>query len=86
MWKERKERKKEGRSPNYRELDLAFYRGASIPPQTHTVVVWSDVPEKNTWAAQSLCCAFSQAEEWNMDRLNKLQFMLPWLHEQLDGL
>ncbi len=71
---------------NYKELETAFYKQTGVLPQMHTVVIRNDILGKNSRMARSLYQAFCQAKDWNMDRLNKLQFMLPWLHEQLDEL
>jgi 4,5-dihydroxyphthalate decarboxylase len=68
--------------PNYREMEMDYYRRTKIYPIMHTVVIRRDVYEANRWIAQSLMKAFIEAQRRTYEDLQEtaaLKTMLPWL-------
>ncbi|MGE3245679.1 MAG: ABC transporter substrate-binding protein [Beijerinckiaceae bacterium] len=73
--------------PNYREVELEYYRKTKIFPTMHTIAIRRDVYEKNRWIAQSLFKAFCEAQQKTYHDLNQtaaLKAMVPWLTHDIE--
>ena len=55
--------------PNYRELEIDYYKRTKIYPIMHLIVIRRDVYDKNPWVALSLYKAFVAAKERAMRTL-----------------
>jgi 4,5-dihydroxyphthalate decarboxylase len=68
--------------PDYRAVEIDYYKRTKIFPIMHIVVVRKDVYERHPWVARSLykafCAAKVRAVE-NMHISNAHAYMLPWL-------
>jgi 4,5-dihydroxyphthalate decarboxylase len=69
--------------PNYRELEMDYYRRTKVFPIMHTVVIKREIYEANPWVAQNLYKAFLEAkkmsQEANKYATGALNYSLPWL-------
>jgi 4,5-dihydroxyphthalate decarboxylase len=73
--------------PNYREVEVDYYRRTQIFPIMHTLVLKSELFNKEPWTAISLYKAFVRAKEINYSRLydsNALLATLPWLIAEIE--
>ncbi len=73
--------------PNYREVELDYYRKTKIFPTMHTIAIRREVYEKNRWIAQSLFKAFCEAQKKTYHDLNQtaaLKAMVPWLTQDIE--
>jgi len=73
--------------PNYREVELDFYRKTKTFPIMHTIAIKREVYEANRWIAQSLYKAFLEAQRRCYLDLGEnvvLKTMLPWLNSHVD--
>jgi 4,5-dihydroxyphthalate decarboxylase len=83
-----------GRVPQVRHLfedftavEKDYYRRTRIFPIMHTVVIRSEVHERNPWIARSLTKAFTESLELayaDLKHRNALKVMLPWLQQHLE--
>jgi 4,5-dihydroxyphthalate decarboxylase len=73
--------------PNFKEVEVQYFRKTGIFPIMHTVVLRADIYEKYPWAAQSIYKAFSQAKNYSLERLVNLgapPVTLPWFFYEMD--
>ncbi|MEE9233238.1 MAG: hypothetical protein V3U07_07255 [Nitrospirales bacterium] len=73
--------------PNYREVETEYYRRTGIFPIMHTLVIKTDLFQKEPWIALSLYKAFVQAKDLNFRRLydtDALVASLPWLIDEIE--
>ena len=73
--------------PNFREVELDYYKRTGIFPIMHVVVVRREIYEKHPWVMQALYKAFVQAKEQAMRRLTTsppLPVTLPWLTHHIE--
>lgn len=73
--------------PNYREVELDYYRKTKIFPIMHTVAIRREVYEANRWIAQSLFKAFQEAQRRTYEDLQEsaaLKAMVPWLMHDVE--
>ena len=73
--------------PNFREVETEYYRRTKIFPIMHTLVLKTELFEREPWAAISLYKAFVEAKEVNYGRLydsNALVASLPWLIDEIE--
>ena len=73
--------------PDYRKVEVNYYRRTGIFPIMHLVVIRRDVYEANRWLAYSLYKAFEEsrricAEEMSVQ--SALRYMLPWMIPELE--
>lgn len=67
--------------PNYREVEMDYFRKTGLFPIMHVIVIKRAVYEKEPWVAQALYKAFCAAKELCMKELydtNILRISLPW--------
>jgi 4,5-dihydroxyphthalate decarboxylase len=75
--------------PNFKEVEIAYYRRSKIFPIMHAVVIRKEAYEKNPWIARSLYKAFCAAKDHaikNMQISNTLACTLPWLSWEREEL
>ena len=68
--------------PNYKEVEIDYYKRTKIFPIMHVLVIRKEVYERNPWIARSLYKAFCDAKDHaikNMHISNALACTLPWL-------
>lgn len=73
--------------PNYREVELDYYRKTKIFPIMHTVAIRREVYEANRWIAMALFKAFQQAQHKTYEDLKEtaaLKAMVPWLMQDIE--
>ena len=73
--------------PNYREVESDYYRRTHIFPIMHTLVVKSELFQREPWIAISLYKAFVEAKERSYRRLydtNALVVSLPWVVDEIE--
>jgi 4,5-dihydroxyphthalate decarboxylase len=73
--------------PNYREVELDYFRRTGFFPIMHMMVMRRDVYEANPWAATSVLEAFIRAKRRGMARLGNMDALavtLPWIPDELD--
>jgi 4,5-dihydroxyphthalate decarboxylase len=73
--------------PDYRPVELDYYRKTKVFPTMHTIAIRREVYEKNRWIAQSLFKAFCEAQAKTYHDLNQtaaLKAMVPWLTQDIE--
>ncbi len=69
--------------PNYKEVEIDYYKRTKIFPIMHVLVIRKEICDKNPWTARSLYKAFCDAKELAIKNLNfptnTLSCTLPWL-------
>ncbi|MBM3607407.1 MAG: ABC transporter substrate-binding protein [Alphaproteobacteria bacterium] len=73
--------------PNYRDVELDYYRTTKIFPVMHTIAIRREVYEANRWIAQSLFKAFKEAQKKTYHDLQQtaaLKAMVPWLTQDIE--
>jgi len=73
--------------PNYRELEMDYYRRTKIYPIMHTVVIRRDIYERDPWVALNLYKAFCRAKEISYHLLAETgspKVSLAWLQPLLE--
>jgi 4,5-dihydroxyphthalate decarboxylase len=75
--------------PDYKEVEIDYYRRTKIFPIMHVLVIRRAVFDRHPWVARSLYKAFCQAKEravQHMHLSNTLTHTLPWLFAEMDLL
>lgn len=75
--------------PNFKEVEMEYYKTTSIFPVMHLVVLRREFHEAHRFAASSLYEALNESKELTRKRMNytsALRYMLPWLPEALDEI
>ncbi|HXQ51407.1 MAG TPA: ABC transporter substrate-binding protein [Stellaceae bacterium] len=75
--------------PNYREMELDYYRRTKIFPIMHLIAMRRDTYEKNPFIATSLYNAFCRSKDRALEKMMEtgaLRYMLPWLSDDLDEI
>lgn len=75
--------------PNFREIELDFYRRTRIFPIMHLVAIRRDTYEKHPFIATSLYNAFTESKDRALAKMMEtgaLRYMLPWLSTELDEI
>ena len=73
--------------PNYREVEMDYYRETGHFPIMHTVVLRQEVYDERPWVAQELYKVFKEAKEICLKKLDdtgELQRTLPWLISEIE--
>jgi 4,5-dihydroxyphthalate decarboxylase len=73
--------------PNFREVEVDYYRRTRIFPIMHTFVLKTELFEKEPWMAISLYKAFVQARDLNYKYLydsDALVISLPWIIDEIE--
>ena len=75
--------------PNYKEVEMDYYKRNKIFPIMHVLVIRKEVYDRYPWVARSLYKAFCQAKERAIQTMhisNTLTHTLPWLFAEMDLL
>jgi|Deesub1362A_J573_1020465.scaffolds.fasta_scaffold00735_13 4,5-dihydroxyphthalate decarboxylase len=66
--------------PNFREIEMEYYRKTEIFPIMHTVVLRENIYQRYPWVAQSMFKAFEEAKEicYRKRNLGALPYTLAW--------
>ena len=75
--------------PNYKEVEMDYYRRTKIFPIMHVLVIRKELYERDPWVARSLYKAFCQAKERAIQAMhvsNTLACTLPWLTAEMELL
>jgi 4,5-dihydroxyphthalate decarboxylase len=75
--------------PNFREVELDFYRRTRIFPIMHLIAIRRDTYEKHPFIASSLFDAFTESKNRAIEKMmatGALRYMLPWLETDLDEI
>jgi len=70
--------------PNYRELELAYWKKTHIFPIMHVIAIKRETFEKNRWIAQNLMHAFEAAKERSLERASDITasyYPIPWVSD-----
>ena len=73
--------------PNFREVELAYYRKTKIFPIMHTLVLRKSVYDANPWLAVNLYRAFLRARDiaqHHMYDTDALTVSLPWVIDEIE--
>jgi 4,5-dihydroxyphthalate decarboxylase len=73
--------------PDYREVEMEYFRRTRIFPIMHLVVIKSEVYERHPWVAANLMQAFEEAKQVGQERLRysgALFASLPWLGQHIE--
>jgi 4,5-dihydroxyphthalate decarboxylase len=73
--------------PNFREVELAYYRKTKIFPIMHTLVLRKPIYDANPWLAVSLYRAFTRARDLaqrHMYDTDALSVSLPWVIDEIE--
>ena len=72
--------------PDFKSVEIDYYRRTRLFPIMHTVVIRNDVYEADPWVARSLYHAFCQSKDDAIARMNINNTMastLPWLQAEI---
>ena len=76
--------------PNYKEVEIDYYKRTKIFPIMHVLVIRRALYEQHPWVARSLYKAFSEAKERAIGAMLKITnthaATLPWLFAEVDEL
>ncbi|MGH7826544.1 MAG: ABC transporter substrate-binding protein [Candidatus Binatia bacterium] len=75
--------------PNYKEVEIEYYKRSTIFPIMHILVVRKDVYDRYPWVARSLYKAFCEAKDRAMQTMhisNSHACTLPWLSWEREQL
>lgn len=73
--------------PNFKEVEMDYFRRTGIFPTMHTVVIREDVYQQQPWVAQSLFKAFLKAKKQASQELyeaDALKITLPWVLSEVE--
>jgi 4,5-dihydroxyphthalate decarboxylase len=75
--------------PNYKDVEIEYYKRSKIFPIMHILVVRRDVYDRHPWVARSLYKAFCQAKDRALQTMhisNSHACTLPWLSWEREQL
>jgi 4,5-dihydroxyphthalate decarboxylase len=75
--------------PNYKEVEIDYYKRTKIFPIMHVMVIRKEVYERHPWVARSLYKAFCEAKDRAIKAMhvsNTLACTLPWLFAEMELL
>jgi len=75
--------------PDYREVELDYFRRTGVYPIMHTIAIKRDAYELNPWIAVNLMTAFEAAKEKMVERLADIcvsRIPLPWLPDTFEKI
>lgn len=73
--------------PNFKEVEMDYYKRTGIFPVMHTVVLRRDIYEKYPWAAQNIYKAFCRAKEQALEQaigMGAPPVTLPWFFHEIN--
>jgi len=75
--------------PNYKEVEVDYYKRTKIFPIMHVLVIRREVYEQHPWVARSLYKTFCEAKQRAIQAMhisNTLACTLPWLFAEIEQL
>jgi len=75
--------------PNYKEVEMDYYKRTKIFPIMHVLVIRKDLYDRHPWVARSLYKAFCQSKDRAIQAMhisNTLACTLPWLFAEIELL
>jgi 4,5-dihydroxyphthalate decarboxylase len=75
--------------PNYKEVEMDYYKRTKIFPIMHVLVIRKEVYDRNPWVARSLYKAFCEAKDRAIQAMhvsNTLACTLPWQFAEMELL
>ncbi len=75
--------------PDYRQVELQYFRRTRVFPIMHTIVIKREVHERHPELARALYDAFSESKRLALARMmdvSSLQYMLPWLAQDVEEI
>ena len=75
--------------PNYKEVEMDYYKRTKIFPIMHVLVIRKDLYDRHPWVARSLYKAFCQSKDRAIQAMhisNTLACTLPWLSAEIELL
>ncbi len=75
--------------PNYKEVEVDYYKRTKIFPIMHVLVIRKEIYEQHPWVARSLYKAFCEAKQRAIQAMhvsNTLACTLPWLFAEIEQL
>ena len=75
--------------PNYREIEMDYFRRTRIFPIMHLVAIRREIYEKHPFVARSLYKAFCQAKDMAINKLLRKgasMSMLPWARSEAESM
>ena len=75
--------------PNYKEVEIDYYKRTKIFPIMHVLVIRKDLYDRHPWVARSLYKAFCQSKDRAIQAMhisNTLACTLPWLSAEIELL
>jgi 4,5-dihydroxyphthalate decarboxylase len=75
--------------PNYREVELEFYKRTRVFPIMHTLVMKESLYREKPWVAESIYKACEEAKAWCLKQMQfsgAIRYMLPWLLADVDEM
>ncbi|HEX9445068.1 MAG TPA: ABC transporter substrate-binding protein [Candidatus Binatia bacterium] len=75
--------------PNYKEVEMDYYKRTKIFPIMHVLVVRRELYDRHPWVARSLYKAFCQSKDKAIQAMhvsNTLACTLPWLTAEMELL
>jgi len=73
--------------PNYKEVEISYFKRTGIFPIMHLIVLKHEIYENHPWLAYSLYKAFTESKEicaQEMSMQSALRYMLPWMIQELE--
>lgn len=75
--------------PDYRAVELDYYKRTGVFPIMHVIVIRREVHERHPGLAQSLFDALSRSKDIALARMKdvaSLEYMLPWLAQDVEEI
>jgi 4,5-dihydroxyphthalate decarboxylase len=73
--------------PDYKKVEIEYYRRTGVFPIMHLVVIKREIFEENPWIAYSLYKVFDWSKKicaQEMSMQSALRYMLPWMIPELE--
>ena len=75
--------------PNYKEVEIAYFKKTKIFHIMHTVVIKREIYETHPWVARSLYKAFSEAkkicQDYIQSHIGNIVYTLPWTRAEYES-
>jgi len=75
--------------PNYRDVERDYFKRTGIFPIMHTIVIRSEIYDRQPWVAESLFKAFLESKRICLKQMHftgTIRYTLPWLFADLEEI